>query len=342
MSGRPFFTVCIPAYNRAHLLLPLLESIESQDFDDCEILVCEDASRERAEIAKVCEAFRLRSRVPLRLEENASNLGYDGNIRALVRNARGEFCFFMGNDDLMAPGAMRIAASALTRHAGAGFLLRGYAWFDHEPDHAADTVRYVAEETVLPAGRAALGMCYRRAGIISGYIVQRDPAFAAETDRFDGSLYYQLHLTAAVLARQSAVVIPDVLVYCRNSEPPEFGDAPSEQGLYTPGRYTPEARVNLVKGAMRILEGHPELDADGTRHAVLRDYARHFYPFVRDQLHLPPRAYLALCRAYARMPIGRYPSFYVNCIVSYLLGQRLTDGLLHWVRARLGRTPRLS
>lgn len=342
MPGRPFFTVCIPAYNRAPLLVPLLESIAAQDFEDFEILICEDASREREAIAAACEQFRQRSARTLRLEENESNLGFDGNIRRLVEHARGEYCFFMGNDDLMAPGAMRIAAAALSRHRDAGFLLRGYSWFDDVPDRAADTVRYVSEETRLAPGRAALGMCYRRAGIISGYIVRRDPAFAAATDRFDGSLYYQLHLTAAVLAHEPAVVIPDVLVYCRNSEPPEFGDAPSEQGLYTPGHYTPEARVNLVRGAMRILEGHPELDTDGTRNAILRDYARHFYPFVRDQLHLSPRAYLALCRAYAATPIGRFPSFYVNCIVSYLLGQRLTDALLHWVRARLGHTPRLS
>ena len=46
----------------------------------------------------------------LRYYENEVNLRYDTNIRNLVEKATGEFCFFMGNDDVMCPGA------CLSRH----------------------------------------------------------------------------------------------------------------------------------------------------------------------------------------------------------------------------------
>lgn len=58
MSNRPLFTVCIPAYNRAALLAPLLDSILCQAFKDYEILVCEDGSPERSDIAAVVRSYQ--------------------------------------------------------------------------------------------------------------------------------------------------------------------------------------------------------------------------------------------------------------------------------------------
>jgi len=100
----------------------------------------------------------------------------------------------------------------------------------------------------------------------------------------------------------------------------------------------------MVRGAFEILAAHASPDDPATRDTwqrVVRDYARHFYPFVMDQLELPWRQYLALCREYARTPVGRHPAFYVNCIVAYALGRRRTDSVIERLRGWLGRTPRL-
>ncbi len=340
-DSRPFFSVCVPAFNRAHFLRPLLDSVLSQDFDDFELIVSEDMSPQREAIRAIVAEYGDVPPGRLRYVETPRNLGYDANIRRLVELSTGRYCFFLGNDDLLVPGALRIAAGVLKRHPQAGMLLRGYSWFDSDPAVPADTVRYVAEETVLAPGEAALTLCYRRSGVISGYVIDRDPSFQASTDQFDGSLYYQMHLTASVLVKQPAVVIPDVLVLCRNSEAPEFGIAPSERGRFTPGRYTPEARINMVLGALKILQAHPEITSRGIDRKILRDYARHFYPFLRDQLGLPLREYVHMCRTYAATDLGRFPAFYVNCIMAYALGQRTADALLKRLRAWLGRTPRL-
>ena len=39
------FSVCIPAYNRAKYLGTLLDSILSQEFQDFEVVICEDNSK---------------------------------------------------------------------------------------------------------------------------------------------------------------------------------------------------------------------------------------------------------------------------------------------------------
>ena len=343
--ARPLLSICIPAYNRARYLAPLLDSITAQGGDDVEIVIAEDASPERAQIAAIVQAaVQAGGPMPIRYVENAANVGYDGNIRELVALALGRWCFFMGNDDLMAPGALAATRAHLTAHPGIGLLLRGYAWFRGSPEQLAGTLRYVTEPTLFAPGADAITMCFRRSGVISGYIVDRDAAFAAATDRFDGTLYYQMHLTASVLATRPALAVPEVLVLCRDGTPPEFGAAAAEQAHFTPGGYTPAARVRMVRGAFEILAAHASPDDPATRdiwQRVVRDYARHFYPFVMDQLTLPWRDYLRLCRAYASTPVGTHVAFYVNCTVAYALGRRRADAVIKGLRGWLGRTPRL-
>src|SRR5205085_2678700 len=100
MTGkRPTFSICIPAYNRAQHLGPLLDSIFAQDFKDFEVVICEDKSRERESIAKITRDFATRFPGTIFYYENEENLGYDANIRNLISKASGQFCFFMGNDD---------------------------------------------------------------------------------------------------------------------------------------------------------------------------------------------------------------------------------------------------
>jgi len=47
----PLISVCIPAYNRAGVLLALLDSILKQDFDDFDIVIAEYCSPERQALA---------------------------------------------------------------------------------------------------------------------------------------------------------------------------------------------------------------------------------------------------------------------------------------------------
>ena len=57
---RKLFSVCIPAYNRAHHLNALLDSIFAQDFHDFEVVICEDLSREREQIASIVHEYQSR------------------------------------------------------------------------------------------------------------------------------------------------------------------------------------------------------------------------------------------------------------------------------------------
>jgi abequosyltransferase len=339
---RKLFSVCIPAYNRAHHLTELLDSIVAQDFQDFEVVICEDYSPERRHIAAVVREYESRYPSKLRYFENEVNLGYDGNIRKLVNRAEGEFCFFMGNDDVMCPGALATAASIVHRYSNVGIILKSYGWFDETPDQVNQEVRWFKEETEFPAGAPAIRFAFRRSGVLSGYVVYRDTANEAATEKFDGTLYYQMHLTANVLINKTAVCTPKVLVLCRGNGTPDFGNSGKEKGKYIPGGYTPQARLNMISGALSIVEDLKQSKGIDVVEDVIHDYANYFYPYIKDQLSLPLRHYYELYRAYGRLGFARYPLYHVYFLVGYILGEKRFDFLTGIVRRQLGRTPRLG
>jgi glycosyltransferase involved in cell wall biosynthesis len=338
-SDRKLFSICIPAYNRVRHLPALLDSIFEQRFCDFEVVVCEDMSPERAQIAEAIHKYQERYPGKLRYFENEENLGYDGNIRNLVEKADGEYCFFMGNDDVMCEGALANAASVIERYPSVGIVLKSYAWFDERPDKINQEVRWFNEEKEFASGMPSIRFAFRRSGVISGYIVHRDAAHEAATDRFDGTLYYQMHLTASVLIHKSAVCTPKVLVLCRNSEPPDFGNSAKEKKQYVPGRYTPEARLSMVGGALSIIRDLKEVRGIDVVDDVIRDYANYFYPYIMDQLELPPADFYRLYRGFGRMGFSRYPLFHIYCFMGYVVGEKKCTALAGFVRKRLGRSP---
>jgi abequosyltransferase len=337
-QNRKLLSVCIPAYNRAHHLTALLDSIVAQEFHDFEVVICEDFSREREQIAAIVHEYQSRYPGVLRYFENEENLGYDANIRNLVQKASGNFCFFMGNDDIMCPGALQNAASIIHRYPNVGLILKSYGWFDEKPEKVNQEIRWFKEEKEFPAGIPAIRFAFRRSGVLAGYIVHRDSANQAATDKFDGTLFYQMHLTATVLINKTAVCTPEVLVLCRAGQP-EFGNSAKEKGMFVPGSYTPEARLNMISGALSIIRDLRETKGIDVVEDVTHDYANYFYPYIKDQLTLPLREYYALYRAYGRMGFARYPLYHLYFVLGYLLGERRFDTLTALIRGRLGRSP---
>jgi abequosyltransferase len=338
-SSRSTFSICIPAYNRTQQLPALLDSIFMQEFQDFNIVICEDCSPERDKIASIVRRYSETYPGVIYYYENENNLGYDGNIRNLVEKATGEFCFFMGNDDVLCSGALENVANIISRHPNVGLVLKSYAWFDSSPTNVNQEVRYFAEERVFAAGREAIRLCYRRSGVISGYIIRRDPAQAASSTKYDGTLYYQMHLTAQVLLTLPAVFTPRVLILCRSGAPPEFGNSSSEKGKYVPGGYTPQARLNMIQGVMTIIRDFKHDRGIDLVDDIQRDYANYFYVYIKDQLNLPPRQFFSLYRAYSRMGFFRYPMFHLYCITAYILGEKRFDRVTKNIRQYLGHSP---
>lgn len=335
-------SVCIPAYNRAEVLPELLDTIVAQDFDDFEIVICEDQSPQRVQIAEVVSRYSFARPGLIRYFENAQNLGYDGNLRNLIEKSQGEYCLFMGNDDLMCEGALAKVAAAVSRHPNIGVLLRSYAAFEGTPDNIVQTFRYFNQELFFPAGPETISTIYRRSVVIPGMVIHRDAAVRWATNRFDGTLLYQLYLVANILADMNAVYLPDVIALYRNGGVPDFGNSAAEQGKFQPKEQTPESSIHFMQGMLDIAWS---VEVERRMHIfkpILRDIANYSYPILAIQAKKSLPVFLKYAWSLAKLGLARYPLFHVWLFSILILGTKRVERIIGWIKKRMRHTPNLG
>lgn len=105
MNSEPFFTIFIPAYNRADLLPRAFASIEAQKFTDFEVLIIDDGSTDRTR--DVINRWQDRIDIPIRYHWQ-ENRGKPSAHNAALDIVRGEFTVILDSDDALAPDALQI------------------------------------------------------------------------------------------------------------------------------------------------------------------------------------------------------------------------------------------
>jgi abequosyltransferase len=130
---KPLLTVGIPTYNRGKYLPETLESIIRQASNEVDILVCDNASTD--DTTEVIARFQ--ERFPrITYFRWPENMGADRNYLKVAELAQGEYCWFMGSDDIAEPGAIQSILGALKTYPQlAGISVNGNGYkltFDNQ------------------------------------------------------------------------------------------------------------------------------------------------------------------------------------------------------------------
>jgi glycosyltransferase involved in cell wall biosynthesis len=335
-------TVCIPAYNRANVLAPLLDSIVNQEYHNYSILICEDKSPERDTIRSIVGGYQAKYPCIINYIENDVNLGYDANIRKLIECADGDFCFFMGNDDLMCPGALSIVAGAIERHDNIGVVLRSYASFDDSPENINQLFKYFDKELFFPAGPSTITTFFRRSVVIPGVTFHRKEALKYSTDRCDGTLLYQLYIIANILTTMNGVFLPDIIVLYRNGGIPEFGSSEKEKGIFVPKDRTMESSLHFMQGMLDIAKLVEKDRGVKIFKPILRDLGNYSYGFLFVQANKGIKLFVTYVYRLAKMGFWNNKWLYAYSFLLILFGTTRVDKLIQFIKKRLGYTPAIG
>jgi glycosyltransferase involved in cell wall biosynthesis len=103
MTNSPFFSVIIPTYNRAKFIGNTVASVQSQEFQDFEIIIVDDGSTDNTEyvIASIKDERLRYFKIPNSERAVARNTG--------AANARGEYVTFLDSDDMLKPDHLATA-----------------------------------------------------------------------------------------------------------------------------------------------------------------------------------------------------------------------------------------
>jgi glycosyltransferase involved in cell wall biosynthesis len=123
----PFFSVCIPTYNRAHYLKQALESVLSQTFDNFEIIVYDDGSTDStAEVVKKFNDSRIR------YFKGEKNRGRPYARNQCVNLAKGDWIVWLDDDDVMKPDLLSSYAVAINRFPSVSVFYPLKLWILYE------------------------------------------------------------------------------------------------------------------------------------------------------------------------------------------------------------------
>jgi glycosyltransferase involved in cell wall biosynthesis len=125
MTGAPRVSVVVPTRDRADLLPRTLESVLAQTFQDFEVLVVDDGSRDGTREAVAALGDR---RISYHWRERT---GYVSRLRNFgLERARGAYVALLDSDDLWREEKLAAQVRALDGESGAGWALCGSEWFD--------------------------------------------------------------------------------------------------------------------------------------------------------------------------------------------------------------------
>jgi len=109
----PKVSIGVPVYNGERYLAEALESLVTQDFDDFEIIISDNASTDGTEA--ICRAYAARD-ARIRYVRGDSNIGSGPNYRRVFELARAPFFKWCAHDDVCKPGFLKrcyaVAAAA--------------------------------------------------------------------------------------------------------------------------------------------------------------------------------------------------------------------------------------
>ncbi len=113
MPNQPLFSVIIPVYNSAHTLQRAADSILQQEFQDFELILVNDGSKDDSSqlCAEIARGHKQAIMVDLK-----QNQGLSAARNAGFRSSRGQYILFIDADDYVEPFLLSDLAVAVQRH----------------------------------------------------------------------------------------------------------------------------------------------------------------------------------------------------------------------------------
>lgn len=206
MSKEILLTIAIPTYNRAEHLRAQLERLCSQQHPGVELLVSDNASADNTREVVASFAGKLPGLTYLR---NAENVGFDRNIIRLYAGAKGQYIWFLSDDDAVLPGAVTNVLALLVAQSPTVSVL-GTAQSAAEPSAWKGGKESV--EIFNSLGAVDDYRVFTKAIFLSGLVVEKDPMLGEDTlGTLAGTNFVQLSLSLILLSRRFKLCLGQAL-----------------------------------------------------------------------------------------------------------------------------------
>ncbi len=224
VENPPFFSVCIPAFNRCRYLEKTLEDLSQQTFKNFEVIVIDDGSTDETPhtIPQVLSHLFPRNR----FASNKVNLGFDATIRKLFSLASGRYLVCLGSDEIFSDQSILNEAAELLKSAEVKEQTIDVVVGNYREASSDDVQRIISASNYLGAGPSLVANHFRKFSFFSGLIFSRERILPhlMET-RYDGTGHLQVFYACSILGHggtlfgwNKLMVIKDIPINGQRSE----------------------------------------------------------------------------------------------------------------------------
>lgn len=199
MSAQPLLSICIPTYNRAHLLdngiRIITQQIQDANAEDkIEFIISDNCSTDNTpEVVKK----HIDNHKKILYIRNETNLGMDGNFVNCFKKASGRFIWLIGDDDYLVDGVLKAILNIIAQNDQIGLInLMQFS-------HSEDVISYTDSSQFFKD--VNFGLTY-----ISGNIVNSKFVSEIDFEKYMGTFFtiMPLYMTAAKKMPKNIIYYP--------------------------------------------------------------------------------------------------------------------------------------
>lgn len=324
----PFFSVCIPQYNRTSFLIESCRSLMCQTFTDFEVCISDDCSTDGRESELL--AFLQQSGLSFTYRRQEHNMRYDGNLRTAIGLARGRYCFLLGNDDSLASTTtLAELHNTICCFEPIGVAITNYAAFT-----TGERYNRMKRTGVLGNDPTTAIRHFRDFSFVSGVILERERAQAFATTRWDGSEMYQVFIGCRMIAEGAVLLGIDQVAIRKDIQiTGEHVDSYAQQPKLKPCPIV-ERRIPLVSMSRLVMDAIepyiPASSKQSTFEKIITQILLFTYPFWLVEYRRVQSWQYALGIALGMRTRNLIMDFYLNPI------QRLRLNLIYGIMTLAG------
>ena len=125
LESPPFFSICIPQYNRTDFLIKACTTYRNQTFVDFELCISDDCSTDNRQDDLL--GYLRGSGLVFTYAKQSKNLRYDGNLRSAIALSTGKYVLLMGNDDgLSDPHVLKLIRDQIASYCNVAVAMTNF------------------------------------------------------------------------------------------------------------------------------------------------------------------------------------------------------------------------
>ncbi len=333
----PVLSIGITSYKRIKELERCIKSVQTKYADDIEIIVSEDCSPLSKEIGETVNALAKESKYKLKFMPNEHNLGYDGNLGAIIKKSRGKYVFLMSDDDAVYEGFLDILIPFLKHDNNQNY---GIVYAPFVKNNRKD--RNYGRDMVIENGEENAAKHIYDSILFSGLIFKKDLVKDFDAKRFLNMNYFQVYMFLKMIYHYGGCYFAHPSVWCVEDGENAYGLSESSGGnALLADRKSIISNLEFNKTLFQVIKTFDSEEGTHIFDSFEKQYSLHIYSAMSIARRSGLQYYKEFWKRLKSLDIRLYPITKVYYYMLLVLGSSISDKLTSQFKNRIKHDDRV-